>query len=86
MDIKKMKKIAYDMIRKGVETADPERLINENVELDNNKIKISNKEFNKEEYNKILLFGIGKAAVSMASGLNKLASDDGLIITKEGKV
>ncbi|MFP4050745.1 MAG: glycerate kinase [Thermoplasmata archaeon] len=81
-----MKQIAYDMIRKGVETADPERLINENIELDNNKIKISNKEFNKNEYSKILLFGIGKAAVSMASGLNKLDPDDGLIITKEGKV
>ena len=86
MDTKKMKQIVCDMIRKGVETADPERLIKEYVELNNKKIKILDKEFNKDNYNKIMLFGIGKAAVSMANGLNKLNPDDGLIITKEGKV
>lgn len=81
-----MKQITYEMIRKGVETADPERLVNESVELNNDKIKILDKEFNKDNYNKIVLFGIGKAAVSMASGFNKLNPDDGLIVTKIGNI
>ena len=86
MDIKKMKKIAVEMIKKGVKSADPERLVNKNIDVKDNIIKISDIEFNRDKYSKILVFGIGKAAVSMASGLEKINPDDGLIITKEGKV
>ena len=81
-----MKKIAVEMIRKGVKSADPERLVNKNIDVKDNIIKISDIELNRDKYSKVLVFGIGKAAVSMASGLEKINPDDGLIITKEGKV
>jgi len=81
-----MREIARKMIFCGVKSAKPENLVNKNIDINCNRIRIVDKVFNKNDYDKILVFGIGKASVSMASGLNKLEPDDGLIITKKGNI
>ncbi len=81
-----MRKIAKEMIHEGVRSADPEKLVDESVKINENKIKIVDSEFDRSDYKKLVVFGIGKASVSMASGLNKLKPDDGLIITKKGHI
>lgn len=81
-----MRKIAKNMIFEGVKSADPENLVDNNIDIDGNKINIVDKEFDRDDYDQVVVFGIGKAAVSMASGLNKIEPNDGLIITKKGNV
>lgn len=83
---KKLRKIALEMIKNGVKSADPENLIESNIEVKDNIIRIVDEEFDREDYEKIVVFGVGKASVSMASGLKKINPDDGLIITKIGNV
>ncbi|MFW6176628.1 MAG: glycerate kinase type-2 family protein, partial [Thermoplasmatota archaeon] len=86
METNEMRKIAKKMIFEGVKSADPENLVDNNIDIDGNKINIVDKEFDRDDYDQVVVFGIGKAAVSMASGLNKIEPNDGLIITKKGNV
>ncbi len=86
MEITEMRKIAKEMISEGVKSADPENLVDNNVEVNDDIIEVVDKKFNREDYDQVIVFGIGKAAVSMASGLDKIEPDDGLIITKKGNV
>lgn len=80
------RKIAKKMIIAGVEAADPANAIRESVNLNNKKLTINNDEFDLGNYNKILMFGIGKAASSMAHTLEEIIKpDNGLVITKKGE-
>ncbi|MEF8874578.1 MAG: DUF4147 domain-containing protein [Candidatus Thermoplasmatota archaeon] len=81
MDTEEMRSLAEMMIQEGVIGADPEVLVKENVELDGDTIRIGGNSYSKRDYDEIVIFGIGKAAVGMACGLKKLDADDGLIIT-----
>ncbi len=84
MKIDEMRTIAKKIIKGGVEATDPESLVKSNFNKENGTIILAGKTFSEEDYEKILVFGIGKAAVAMGSGLNGLKLDDGLVITKKG--
>ncbi len=76
-----MRKLAEEIVIKGVRSADPEKLVKKNIEIDGLEIKICGKTFNREDYQEIVVLGIGKASVPMARGCKKLDPDDGLVIT-----
>ncbi|MFW5992173.1 MAG: glycerate kinase type-2 family protein [Halanaerobiaceae bacterium] len=78
--------IAQKMIMAGVKAADPANAISESVILDGKKISIKGNEFDLNNYDKVYMFGIGKASSSMAHALEGIITpDDGLVITKKGE-
>ncbi len=81
MKIDKLREIALEMILAGVKSADPERLVREAITLDKGTLIIDDSIFNLADYDHILLFGIGKASVPMASAFMMLDIDDGLVLT-----
>ncbi len=83
MNNKKLRRIALEMIHAGVEAADPERSVRDLVKLENGILHIADKEFILSEYEEILLFGIGKASVPMASAFDTLNVTDGLVLTNK---
>lgn len=82
MNLRDMRELAENMIIKGVTFADSEHLVKKNIEVNGGKMKIGEKIFHREDYEEIVLLGIGKASVPMAIGCKKLKPDDGLIITR----
>jgi len=82
MNLQEMRDLTEKMIIEGVKGADPENLVKNSIEVSGNKITICGKTFDREDYEEIVLLGIGKASVSMAIGCEELEPDDGLIITK----
>ncbi len=84
MDIENMRSSALKMIKKGIQAADPEKLVQKNIDLNKDKIKICNQILKRSDFNEIVVIGIGKASFAMASGCKKLHPDDVLIITKKG--
>ena len=85
MNNKKLRRIALEMIHTGVEAADPERLVRDAVKLENGILHIADKEFTLDNYEELLLFGIGKASVSMASAFKTLNITDGLLLTNKNE-
>ncbi|MBU4502732.1 MAG: DUF4147 domain-containing protein [Nanoarchaeota archaeon] len=69
------RKIAISIIEKGIESVLPENVINNNVKLESGILKIQDKEFNLEDYNKIFIIGFGKASYQMAESINNLLGD-----------
>ncbi len=84
MDSQEMKHLAKKMILEGVSAADPEHLMNKQFRVENNTLYIGKKDYRLQDFEEVLLFGIGKASVPMASALKGLDPDDGLMITQEG--
>lgn len=78
-----MREIAIEMLMAGVKGADPEKLVQASISIEENTLKIKDESFDLDAYDKILLFGIGKSAVPMAKPFSKLRIDDGLIITNK---
>lgn len=85
MGLKEMRKLAKEMILEGVEVADPEKLVRNNINVKDEAIEISGKKYNRNDYDEIVVFAIGKASVAMATGCDKIDPDDGLVITKSGE-
>ncbi|MFW6040892.1 MAG: glycerate kinase type-2 family protein [Thermoplasmatota archaeon] len=86
MNIKEMRELAKEMILEGVDAADPEKLVNDNIATDDDIINICGKIFNRNDYDEVVVFGIGKASLAMVKGTKKIKPDDGMIITKKGTV
>ncbi len=84
MKTDEMRILAKKMIKEGVDGADPELSVRNNFSKENGIIELAENTYLEDDYEKILVFGIGKAAVAMGSGLNGLKPDDGLVITKKG--
>ncbi len=76
-----MKRIAEEMISKGVKAADAEKLVRENIDVKRDKLEICGETFFRDEYDDLTVLGIGKASVPMAFGCDMLDPDDGLVIT-----
>lgn len=85
MNIEEMRDLAEEMVHEAVRAADPERLVRKNIKVEGDEFEICGKKFSREDYTEVVVFGIGKASVPMASGLEELNPDDGLVITKSGK-
>ncbi len=73
------------MIMAGVNAADPTRAVLDSVKLSGQTLQVLEQEFDLNNYDRILLFGIGKAASPMGYALEQIITpDDGLLITKLG--
>jgi len=81
MNTEDMRELAKKMLLRGVKGADPETLVKKNVRIERDVIKIGGKSYPTQNYDEIVIFGIGKAAVGMGCGLKELGPNDGLIIT-----
>lgn len=81
----KLRQIAKDMIEAGVKNADPSQSIIDNIRVRDGILYVQQDEFTLAEYNKVLLFGIGKAVASMCHAFEQIIKpDDGMVITKKG--
>ena len=81
----KYRKIAKEMIHAAVKAADPTEAIKRNVSVDGDTLRICDLELKLSEFDRVLLFGIGKASTPMARAFEEiLTPDDGLVITKAG--
>jgi glycerate 2-kinase len=79
------RKIAKEMIAAAVKAADPTEAIKRNVSVDGDTLRICDLELKLSEFDRVLLFGIGKASTTMARAFEEiLTPDDGLVITKAG--
>lgn len=70
----------------GVNVADPRQSIKDNVSVDGDTLTVRDDVFSLKDYNRVLLFGAGKASTPMCQALEEiLKPDDGLVITKIGE-
>jgi glycerate 2-kinase len=73
------------MIMAAVKSSDPTEAVKKNVKLDGDTLTVVDKQFNLKEFDRVLLFGIGKASTPMARAFEEiLTPDGGLVITKKG--
>ncbi|NMB45056.1 MAG: DUF4147 domain-containing protein [Firmicutes bacterium] len=85
MVYEKYREIAQEMIMAGVRAADPTQAVLDSVQLRDNVLTVRGDTFDLADYDKVLVFGIGKAAAPMASALEQIVEcDGGLVITKKG--
>ena len=70
----------------GVNVADPRQSIQDNVKLEGDTLTVCGDAFSLKDYDRVLLFGAGKAATPMCQAFERiLKPDDGLVITKIGE-
>lgn len=80
------RKLARAMIMAGVNAADPRQSIRDNVKLNGETLTVCGDVFSLKDYDRILLFGAGKASTPMCQAFEKIVKpDDGLVITKIGE-
>lgn len=85
MVYERYRKIAKEMIMAGVKAADPTEAVKDSVKLTGKTLTVCGDTFDLTEYDKILAFGIGKAAAPMARALEEVVElDGGLVIIKKG--
>lgn len=81
----KYREIAKEMIHAAVKVADPTEAIKRNVSVDADTLRICELELPLPDFDRVLLFGIGKASTPMARAFEEIIKpDDGLVITKAG--
>lgn len=80
------RKLAHEMIMAGVNVADPRQSIQDNVKLEGDRLTVCGNVFSLKDYDRVLLFGVGKASTPMCQAFEKIVTpDDGLVITKIGE-
>jgi len=83
---KKYRELAKEMILAGVNAADPRQSIQDSVRVDGDILTVRGDAFSLKEYDRILLFGVGKAATPMCQAFEGILKPDaGLAITKIGE-
>lgn len=81
----KFRDLALEMIMAGVNAADPRQSIKDNVRVSGDTLTVCGDTYSLKDYDRILLFGIGKSATPMCQAFeNILKPDGGLLITKLG--
>jgi len=79
------RKTAVEMIMAGVKAADPTEAVRRNVILAGDALAICDLRFSRSQFDRILLFSVGKASTPMARAFESvLPPDAGLAITKIG--
>lgn len=82
---KKYRALAQEMILTGVNAADPRQSIKNSVRVEGDTLTVRADTYSLQDYDRILLFGIGKAATPMCQAFEEiLKPDGGLVITKIG--
>lgn len=80
------RELAHEMIMAGVNVADPRQSIQDNVKLDGDTLTVRGDVFSLKDYDRVFLFGAGKASTPMCQAFEKIVKpDDGLVITKIGE-
>lgn len=80
------RKLAHEMIMAGVNTADPRQSIKDSVKVDGDRLTVRGDTFSLKDYDRVLLFGVGKASTPMCQAFEDiLKPDGGLVITKLGE-
>jgi len=67
--------ILLKIIERGIDAVLPEHVIQDNIKLDENVLKIQDKKFNLEDYKRIFVIGGGKASYEMAEIINQILKD-----------
>ena len=79
------RKTAIEMIMAGVKAADPTEAVARNVTLVGDALTICDVKFSRKQFDRVLLFSVGKASVPMARAFERIVPpDEGLAITKIG--
>ena len=69
------RELILKLINKGIQSVLPENVIQNNVILDNNVLKIKNQNFLLDNYKRIIVIGGGKASYKMAEKINDVLKD-----------
>ena len=81
----KYRDVAKNMILAGVKAADPTQAVLESVKVAGETLTVCGDTYNLADYDRVLMFGIGKAAAPMAGALEQIIEcDGGLAIIKKG--
>lgn len=81
MNIEEMRQIALDMIDVGVRAADAEELVKDTLDYKEGVLSIGDRDFKLSDYDDVIILGIGKASVPMASAFSRSIITDGLVLT-----
>ncbi len=83
----RFRKLAHEMILAGVTAADPRESIKSNLIVTDGILEVQGADrFHLDEYDRVLLFGVGKAASPMCQAFEGIIKPDGgLAITKKGE-
>ena len=85
-DIEKMRAHARQIFRAGLQAVDPVEAIMRHVTFDDNVLRISDRQFDLKNYERILIVGAGKAVAPMAKAMEDLLGNqisDGVIVVKD---
>lgn len=83
----RLRNLSLDILEAGLNAADPGREVRKHLHLTRNILQIYDKKFDLAGYDRIFLFGAGKATLPIAEGVEDLLGDritDGVIILKKG--
>ncbi len=81
------RKIILDLIEEGLSSLQPENVLNNNISLSNNILKIQEKEYNLTEFNRVFLIGFGKGSAGNSALVEKTLGDrlnEGFVIDVAG--
>lgn len=82
----KLRKHALQIFKAGLQAVDPVEAITRHVTLNDHVLRISDRQFNLKDYDRILVVGAGKAVAPMAKALEDLLGHhiaDGIVVVKD---
>ena len=86
-NIAKMREHARQIFQAGLQAVDPLEAIMRHVTLNDNVLRISDRQFKLKDYDRILVVGAGKAVAPMAKAVEDLLGNhisDGVMVVKDG--
>ncbi|MGD8716212.1 MAG: DUF4147 domain-containing protein, partial [Desulfobacterales bacterium] len=85
--LQRMRQHTDEIFQAALKAVDPIEAIHRYVKLEQETLRVGDRRFELEDYERILVVGAGKAGAPMAKALEDLLGNrikDGLIVTKEG--
>ncbi|WP_299978714.1 glycerate kinase [Desulfobacula sp.] len=83
--LQKMRQDAVDIFNEGLGAVDPKICVHRCCRLKNNVLKVNNKAYNLDKFERIIVLGAGKAGASMACAVEEILQDRitaGIVIVK----
>lgn len=69
------RKVILELIETGLESIQPKNILNNNISLENNILKIQEKEYDLNEFSRIFLIGFGKGSAGNSALVEKVLGD-----------
>jgi glycerate 2-kinase len=85
--LQRMREIAMDIFRAGLQAVDPEEAVYRKVTLEDGKLRVGERVFDLGGFKRVLVVGAGKASAPMAKALEAILRDrieGGSLVVKEG--